>query len=61
MTILKTEHFKAVDDIEYFMKTDGLSRDEAVDLLKLLELRKINNNLEYLASCVERAPWNFEE
>lgn len=33
----------------------------AIEQLKVIELRRLNDNLEYLGSIMERAPWNIKE
>ncbi|PHM67964.1 hypothetical protein [Xenorhabdus kozodoii] len=61
MSITRTDLNNVVNDIEYLMQTGDSGLIEAVGILKVIELRKINSNLEYIASTLEHAPWNFEE
>ncbi|CAM3650364.1 hypothetical protein [Xenorhabdus thuongxuanensis] len=59
LTKIETDNLKR--DIQVLTQNGTVSADKAIDALKVLELRRLNSNLEYIASIVENAPWNIKE
>jgi hypothetical protein len=60
MSLTKTEADDLKEDIQSLTHGGTVSADKAVDALKVIELRRLNSNLEYIASIVENVPWNVK-
>ncbi len=55
---LETNNLKSDRDA---MCQSGVRYEDTIEALKLIELRRMNSHLEYLASIMENAPWNIKE
>lgn len=61
MSVNKNELCSLRDDITKILQNLGNPNANALEALKIIELRRINDNLEYLGSIMEHAPWNIKE
>ncbi|EFG1536036.1 hypothetical protein ACN9PN_29315 [Klebsiella pasteurii] len=59
MSVNKIEVDNLVRDLKALVQA-GINPSEAVNALKVIEMRRINSNLEYLGSIMEHAPWNIK-
>ena len=61
MTVNKIELDTLKTDITRVLQNLGNPNATALEALKIIELRRLNNNLEYLGSIMENAPWNIKK
>jgi|GEM_PF-3150237 len=60
MAVTKYELEQLKADIVTMQQSSGTTTADALDVLKVIELRRISSNLEYLGSIMENAPWNIK-
>lgn len=60
MPVNKIEIEALKGDIVKMQQNFGNPSSTALEALKIIELRRLNSNLEYLGSIMEHAPWNLK-